>query len=86
MLFSFGRNTAKTATAAPPGGRGWGGIQCAQNRSDMNMRLWVEILEIRKRAENGVRGFRGVIRRGMDWLVDLLTDCIHYSELQFTDH
>jgi hypothetical protein len=25
-------------------------------------------------------------RRGMDWILDLLTTCIHNSELQFTEH
>jgi hypothetical protein len=25
-------------------------------------------------------------RRGMDWILDLLTTCIHHSELHFTVH
>jgi hypothetical protein len=25
-------------------------------------------------------------RRGMDWILDILTTCIHHSELNFTDH
>jgi hypothetical protein len=25
-------------------------------------------------------------RRGMDWILDLLTTCIHHSELHFTHH
>jgi hypothetical protein len=25
-------------------------------------------------------------RRGMDWILHLLTICIHHSELHFTDH